>query len=905
MKLKFLFISLFIFSLSFAQNKGTVTGTITDKDMNNETLPFASVAIKGTTIGANTDEDGKYKLSVPAGTHTIVFAFLGYETVEMQVTIAAGETKVINQALASTSVEIEEVVIQRTVSREKESALLLEQKEAVTITQAIGAQEMSRKGVSDAEGAVTKVTGISKQQGERNVFVRGLGDRYNSTTMNGMPLPSDNPEYKNISLDYFSSDIIKNIGVNKTFSSQLYGDIAGANIDIISKELSGDSELELGVSVGANSRTLSKDFLIMDGSNFLGAVPNKGSNVTNLNVYSFENSLNPSQQSTQINSALSLAGGKRYNFGDDSFSVYLVGSHSGGYKFREGPLRQTTSTGTIFKDQTVERYTYNATQTAMGNFKYRFGAGHTIALNSLYIHSNTQTVGDYFGTNNPEQEGDLEFMRRQQMNNNNLLVNQLLSEVKLSDRLSLDLGASFGMVNGDEPDRRSNTYIFREGTFRPSTNSAGDHKRYFSEMVENDLAAKAVATYKLSTEKLSQIDLGYNYRNTKRDFEALVFNHRFESPIAIDLNNADALFNQQSLNDGLFELQTGRGTANNPRAFEPFTYNADRSIHAALGTFSHAFGEKLTVVAGARFEKVLQEIEYDTNIASSELDGPGIIDESYILPNLNLKYSINDKNIIRAAASMNYTLPQFIEIAPFKYDGDNGSVQGNPGLQIAENINFDLKYEFYPSDNEIVAITGFYKAIDNAISRAEIPSGGNTLTFLNVGEAKVMGVELELKKNLYTVEATEAGNETVFSGGLNISYLNSKLQLDDPLAQFTEEESELQGASPLLVNADLTYRKTTERYEWTSSLVANYFSDRVYSIGTRGFANIVEKGIPTLDFITQADLGKNFGVSLKLRNLLDPEYSLTRESNGNANPDTTLEAFKLGVDVSLGLTYKF
>ena len=141
MKLKFLLIALFTLSLSFAQNKGTVTGTITDKDMNNETLPFASIAIKGTATGTNADENGKYSLSVPAGTHTIVFGFLGYESIEMQITITAGETKTINKALSSSSVQLQDVVIEKTVSREKESALLLEQKNAAVIKQSIGAQE--------------------------------------------------------------------------------------------------------------------------------------------------------------------------------------------------------------------------------------------------------------------------------------------------------------------------------------------------------------------------------------------------------------------------------------------------------------------------------------------------------------------------------------------------------------------------------------------------------------------------------------------------------------------------------------------------------------------------------------------------------------------------------------------
>lgn len=892
-------------TLGFAQN-GTVTGTITDKDMNNETLPFANVSIKGTSMNTNTDENGSYTLQVPAGSYTAVITFLGYETAEVPFTIAAGETKTVNYSLSSTSVQLEDIVIEKTVSREKETALLLEQKNAVVIKQSIGAQEMSRKGVSDAEGAVTKVTGISKQQGEKNVFVRGLGDRYNSTTMNGMPLPSDDPEYKNISLDYFSSDIIKNISVNKTFSSDIYGDVGGANIDIVSKELSGEESLDLSVSSGVNTQTLNQDFLLMDGGNYLGNVPDKSANITNLQSYDFKNSLNPQQQSTQINSAIALAGGKKFTVGEDTFSVYLIGSHNTGFKYREGQLRQTTSVGTVFQDQDFERYTYNASQTFMGNFKYRIHNRHTISFNSLYIHSNTQTIGDYEGRNNPEQEGDLEYLRRQQMNNNNLLVNQLLSEIKVNDNLSLDLGASYNIVRGSEPDRRSNTYIFRDGSYRPSTNSGGDHERYFAELDENDISGKAIASYYFTEAHNTKIDLGYNYRNTTRDFSALIFNHRFSTPQSVDINNAAGLFNQESLDANIFQLQTGRGTQNNPRVLDPFTYNGDRTIHSGLGTFTHTFSDVFTVVAGLRYEKVLQEVEYDTNIATSTVNGISKIDESYVLPNLNLKYSINDRNILRAAGSMSYTLPQFKEVAPFKYSDISFSSQGNPSLKPSENYNADLKYEFYPESDEIIAVTGFYKHITNPIARSEIPSGGNTLTYLNVGgSARAMGVELEIKKNIYKVETLEAGREKVFSGGLNISYLDSNQKLEDPLPQFTNSEDALQGASPLLVNADLSYRTANENYSFTTSLVANYFSDRIFSIGTRGFSNVIETGIPTLDYIAQTTLGKKFGISLKARNLLNPDFKLTRESNGNANPEVTLLTYKLGLDFTLGLNYKF
>ncbi len=187
-------------SISFAQ-KGTISGKITDKDVNNEPMPFANVMLKGTTIGTATDIDGNFELAVNPGNYVVQISFVGYETVEVPVQVKANETITVNQAIGSGSVKLDDIVVTQTINRQKENALLLEQKNAVEIKQNIGAQELSRKGVSDVATAVTKTTGITKQEGSGTIFVRGLGDRYNSTTLNGLPLPSTDPEKKNIGLD--------------------------------------------------------------------------------------------------------------------------------------------------------------------------------------------------------------------------------------------------------------------------------------------------------------------------------------------------------------------------------------------------------------------------------------------------------------------------------------------------------------------------------------------------------------------------------------------------------------------------------------------------------------------------------------------------------------------------------
>ena len=128
MKCKFIFSVLLISVLSFAQNKGTLSGTLTDKDQNNLPLPFANVMVVGSTTGVTTDEKGTYKLSLNPGSYTIQFSFVGYESVEEKITIKSGETLTINKALGSGSYQLQDVVIKKVASREKETALLLEQK---------------------------------------------------------------------------------------------------------------------------------------------------------------------------------------------------------------------------------------------------------------------------------------------------------------------------------------------------------------------------------------------------------------------------------------------------------------------------------------------------------------------------------------------------------------------------------------------------------------------------------------------------------------------------------------------------------------------------------------------------------------------------------------------------------
>ncbi len=311
MKLKFLFFTV-LFSLTVIGQTGTVSGVILDKEYANEPLAFANITIKGTSQGTSTDDAGKYSITLKPGSYTLVIAYLGYETKEIPFTLKASEKKIINHTLEASGVQLKDVVVEYTVLKEKESVLLQEQQKAVEIKQAIGAQELSRKGVSNAEAAVTKTSGVTKQQGVKNVVVRGLGDRYNSTSLNGLALPSDDPEYKNISLDFFGTEVIQNVAINKTFSASIMGDVGGANIDIASKELGKESEIDISFSSGVNNQTVNENFKLIDGTNWFGT-QRTNHPIISLTNYDFQNNLKPNEQNGQVNSGFSIAGGKKFN----------------------------------------------------------------------------------------------------------------------------------------------------------------------------------------------------------------------------------------------------------------------------------------------------------------------------------------------------------------------------------------------------------------------------------------------------------------------------------------------------------------------------------------------------------------------------------------------------------------
>ncbi len=241
-------LGLFLFSTATYAQQGTISGVLVDAETG-ETLIGANVVAKGSAIGASTDIDGRYSFKVDPGIYNLVFSYIGYNEVTVEnVEVTAGEVTRIEMKLLPEAVQVGEVVVEAAARLNTDAGLLRERAKAVAVSDAIGADAISRSGSGDAAAAMTKVTGASVVGG-RYVYIRGLGDRYTNTTLNGSTLPSADPDRKAFQLDLFPSALLENIVTLKTFTPDRPGDFSGGLVDVATKSFPESFTFQLSTSI--------------------------------------------------------------------------------------------------------------------------------------------------------------------------------------------------------------------------------------------------------------------------------------------------------------------------------------------------------------------------------------------------------------------------------------------------------------------------------------------------------------------------------------------------------------------------------------------------------------------------------------------------------------------------------
>ncbi len=925
MKFKLILLALLFSLSSIGQTKATITGVLTDKDNSNLPLQFANAAIKGTNIGVTTDEKGKYTLKVEPGNYTLVFSFVGYESVEVAITAKSNETLTINKVLGSGGYKLDDVKIQKVTNREKETALLQEQKKAIEIKQSIGAQEMSRKGVSDVEEGLTKITGISKV-GSRGLFVRGLEDRYNNLLINDLAAPTNNPFKKIIPLDIFPTDIVGVIDVYKTFNPNIYGDFAGGTFNIAtSTSKSSKSLTKISIGTGLTTNNNLSDFLISkDADNtkgffgltgndralpsLLGGKPSSYTFTPDQAIGSFKSGFDVSQNKSPLNTSIGLLHTEKFNLKNNDKISYLFSlNFDNNYSIRNGVERNFNNnpSGFVYRNDFINtEYRYKTSFSSLIGLNYS-GKKVKLSWNNFYLRTTENLIKDQNGYADLTANNNISFIRTNQLDQSDYFNSQLLGEYALtSDKnQNIKFGGSFAKTSYKQPDRK-----FFTGTLNGQnilTSIAGNNfiKQYLD--INSDVYLSGMLEYSLKfggVDKKNKLSFGYNgYASLMQS------SYRFISPInnfvpnsfTVPVNSLDSQLNDYLIQNAFSFKESSNNT---------YKAKLNEQTNAAYMNVLFKFADKWEINGGLRAENTLRETKYRTQGSFDEPFQKLTYKNLYFLPSLNVKYEVSNKANMRFATGKTYTKPVIMEAYPIEYiNADGTSMRGNPTLTNSENYNVDLKYELFPSEKEMVAVGFFGKNIKTPIERTFIANAANSTitTYLNSDSANLIGAELEFLFDFGRLNKSLSD----FSLGFNTSLMKTNVEVNPNGSIETHKSRELQGASKWLINSDIKYQfNFTKTWSNTATLVYSVFGRRIYAVGTGGLDHIYELPVHQLDFVWSSKLTQHFDVKFSADNILNPDRKFELGNDGTsviAEKSNLISNYKRGVGFSLNLSYTF
>lgn len=805
--------------------------------------------------------------------------------------------------------KIEGVVIQGSTSKKTETAILLDQKKAVIQKQAIGAEEISRKGISNVEQGLTKITGITTVEG-RGLFVRGLEERYNYLLINGLGSPSNNPFQKIIALKQFPTDVVGKLNIYKTFNSNLYGDFAGATFDIETLTLDkAFSKIEFSVGINTLS-TFRDNFKIAEGASgfdgYLGLnsknrrLPNEVRDFrpSNYNftaqesLNSFKDSWNVDNVKSLPNTSIGFTTAQKIKTGETGNLAFLFSlNQASKYSYRNGDNNLFRNNGPVIEANNIlnkKSYEYETESSVLLGLGYK-NKGTNVNLNAIYLQNSSNIIDDYDGFK-LGMVNDRRFFRTNQQDISKFLDLQLTASQKLGERHLFKAGASYVINNYSQPDRKIFELTYPNDFSNALISYGGNNlvRQYLD--VDGKFYGSAYGEYSVFLGNKGerrdypiQLSVGYNgFSDVRQNSYRFIFgnpgNNNQSSFINID--KPQTSFNNAVLNN---QFHYGEGS-------DSYSYlsNIYQFVNAGYLNFDYKPTDSWDILIGGRFENDMRIIRFHRN-ADSKITNL-TPNKNYFLPSLSIKKALNDRNNLRLSLSKTITRPVLIETMPIEYiNPDNTSILGNSQIQNSENYNVDLKWEYFPSNKEMFAVNLFAKRIDKAIERglkSSASAGGIIFTFLNAKKADLAGVELEgilsLGRISESLEKFTLGVNTTFMYS-NVERSEAQLELEKPEG-FTNDQLRkrgLQGASPYVINADLKYEyKNASNFSKTFSLVYNVSGSKILTVGGAGLDHYYERPFHQLDFVHQNQIDKNWNIKFGVQNILNTKYRVELGDNG-------------------------
>ena len=244
---------------------GTLRGLIINLD-DNQPVEGARIYISGQSIDMRSDAEGRFSVELPPTTYSLSVLHSGFNTLTRDNVAVpeAGEVDVTLELTPSGSELAEFVVIEPYIAGSLAS-VVEERRSELAVANILGAEQMSKSGDSDTASALRRVTGLTLVDG-RFIYIRGLGERYSSTLLNGANVPSPDPTRRVVPLDLFPTSIVESIAVKKGYTSNLPGEFGGGTVELRTKQLPAEPFLEIEVGLAYQDGTTGKDRLRYDGS---------------------------------------------------------------------------------------------------------------------------------------------------------------------------------------------------------------------------------------------------------------------------------------------------------------------------------------------------------------------------------------------------------------------------------------------------------------------------------------------------------------------------------------------------------------------------------------------------------------------------------------------------------------
>lgn len=829
---------------------GSIIGKVTD-EKTGEDLIGANVLIVNTKLGAATDIEGKFQIrKVPEGIYDVRISFLGYKTKLISGVILKNEEQtVVNISIGEDQgIQQQEVVVSASVIKSGEGAILAERKKSASIGDGISSEQMKKAPDATSGDALKRVTGVSIVD-NKFVFIRGVTDRYNQTTLNGASVPSTSVDKKSFSFDMLPSNLLDNMNVAKTASPDLPGDFTGGLVQINTLDVPERLSIKVMTGGSMNSITTSKDFQRSQGgsSDWIGnddgtrLYPVQTKPLSDLGTI-LPNSWASSLKKGPLAQSFSVSIGDRIDFEEDQLGIIAALTYRNNFQhsginikeFGGGQLRRNVSG---FSDKVSVLWG------GIFDMSYKLGEFNKLSIKNNYNRSAEDKVYIMSGYKADDDENIKSYQTEWEQRG--MYSGQISGEHQLPELFNtkIDWMTNFSQAKTEQPDRKELVYGVSPYSDQPMTAKPGE--RSWGNIYEKTAGQKMNIAIPTETMKFK---FGvFNERRVKNfsmKFYQVSSNNLAPQNFILATYAVDSIYRQENFGPGKFSLISFDNSSG--------AYDAEQDLFAYYGMIDIPFsfiGQSFRFAGGVRIEKSRQEISTEQGrLGSSSISS--YLYNSDMLPSANVTYMIDERQNIRVAYSQTVNRPEFRERSAFYYyDFDKSEyVRGNPQLSRALIRNYDLRYEIFPAFGDVIAASYFYKSLTNPIEEARTYTSFVERTWINAVKGKNYGWEFEIRKNLsflseYLMSSSVVANYTriISSIPFRENKGNSTLQ------QIIEGERQMQGQSPYMYNISFSF--VEPMFGTSLNILYNEYGSRIDAIGDvkAGDGDVYEQKRGTVD----------------------------------------------------------